>query len=319
MHYTLILAPPNATVPKSGPNGLIGDRVHQAPSFFSIYAKHRPILIWPDDVATRSLFSFPGVEFLSGNTAAEMLPALKEKMFSEVFCFYSPTASIPPEREADCHLLREADAIVSSLPGFKVSQPSRLNPLGSEPIWKQLFGTFSGQHELPRLPWFLPKEESIIWAAGMSAEEFPGAQEPNPLVILSHFSGSPKKAVEDAWWRELVSLLSDFPVVTAVYGQSELEKAQLLFAGTNVSVIEADLDQTIALGSLSNSIVIGIDGGRLNLLAASRKDPVYAFYGIWPASAWALPNVTVLEPGSNPSEVIRKIPQLNQILNSSYP
>ena len=224
--------------------------------------------------------------------------ALEDKKVEEVFALYSPTQTVSTERDADCQWLHEADAIVCNLPEIKASQPVRLDPLGDIPIWLQLWNTFHPRQEAPALPWLLPKREAELRVSELLTREVAGWREGNRLLILSPFSGSPKKAVEDAWWREFISVRSDSFAVAPVYGCGELEKARLLFDGTSVRVIEADLDQTIALGALPNSEVIGVDGGRLNLLAASRKDSVSAFYGIWPASAWALPNVRTLSPGS---------------------
>ena len=297
---TLVLIPPNATVPESGPNGFIGDRVHQAPAFFSICAERKAVLVWPDDVASRTFFSAPNVEFIPGRTAADLVRALKDNRLAEVFCLYSPARRIPPGRDADCELPREADAIVSKLQGINVFQPSRLDPLGDIPIWLQLWNTFHGQREVLALPWFLPTREAALWVSEVLAKVFPGWRAGDPVVIVSPFSGSPKKAVQDAWWREFAAFRADYSILAPVYGDDELEKARILFGGTPVRVIEAKLDQTIALGALPNSEVIGVDGGRLNLLAASREKPVHAFFGIWPASAWALPNVQALPPGSRP-------------------
>ena len=67
---TLVLAPPNMTVPASGPSGLVGDRVHQAPALSVIHGRRRPLLLWPDDVVTRTFFSFPEVEFVPDASGA---------------------------------------------------------------------------------------------------------------------------------------------------------------------------------------------------------------------------------------------------------
>jgi hypothetical protein len=260
----------------------------------SICAERQPVLVWPDDVASRAFFSGPGERFIPGRTAEEAVRALGGNEVADVFCIYSPTCTIQAEREADCRLLREADEIVSRLAGGKVLQPARLDPLGDIPIWQQVWNTFRPGREAVGLPWFRPGKAPAVWARAVLAGEFPGWAEGDPVVIVSPFSGAPKKAVPDGWWREFAAGRADVPMVAPVYGEGEMEKGRGLFAGTTVRVMEADLEQIIALGAMPNSEVIGVDGGRLNLLAASRAMPVQAFYGIWPASAWALPNVEAL-------------------------
>jgi len=312
---TLVLAPPNMTVPASGPSGLIGDRVHQTPALTAIHGRQRPLLLWPDDVVTRTFFSFPEVEFVPGQTASQALEAIQEEEIEEVIALYSPTHSIPAGREAECGLLREADAITAQLQGVRKRQCC-LDPRGDTPIWRQLLSLVSFEGTLPPLPWLRPREKAVAWAYEILSRNVRNWNPNDPLVILSPFAGSPKKAVGDAWWRRLVELLPSCFIVAPVYGNKELAKAKHLFEGTDAVVIEADLDQTIAFASLPNVSVFGIDGGRLNLLAASCKSRVHAFYGIWPASAWALPNVHVLTPGLTPEAVISKLDNLQQTSNA---
>ena len=311
----LVLAPPNMTVPASGPSGLVGDRVHQTPALTAIYSRRRPLLLWPDDVVTRTFFSFQEVEFVPGQTASQALEAIQDEEIEEAVALYSPTHSIPAGREADCGLLREADAITTKLRGVRKRQCC-LDPLGGTPIWRQLLSLVPFEEALPPLPWLRPLEKAVAWAGEILSQNIRDWNANGPLVILSPFSGSPKQAVEDAWWRRLADLLSGCSIVAPVYGNRELAEARHLFAGTAAVVIEADLDQTIALASLPNVGVFGIDGGRLNLLAASCKSRVHAFYGIWPASAWALPNVHALPPGLTPEAVIPELDNLQQTSNS---
>jgi hypothetical protein len=302
------------TVPASGPSGLVGDRVHQAPALSVIHGRRRPLLLWPDDVVTRTFFSFPEVEFVPGQTAGQAWEAIQNEEIEEVVALYSPTYSIPAGREADCGLLREADAITAQLRGVRKRQCC-LDPRGSAPIWRQLLSLVPLEDALPPLPWFRPREKAVAWAGELLSRNVRNRNANDPLVILSPFSGAPKKGVEDAWWRRLADLLSGCSIVAPVYGNRELARAGRLFEGTSVAVIEADLDQTMALASLPNVSVFGVDGGRLNLLAASCKSRVHAFYGIWPASAWALPNVHVLPPGLTPEALISQFNDLQQPIN----
>ena len=305
----LVLVPPNMTVPASGPNGFLGDRIHQFPSVHAVCARSARVLLWPDDAVTRAFFSFPNIRFVKGQTALEACEAIREEKIEEVMCLYSPSRATPPEREADCRLLREAEAIVCGLPAAGVQQPGRLDPLGAVPVWRQLRDSFDFKTDPLPLPWFEPGADALSWTSDV-VSDFHSRRETGPFLIISPFSGSPKKAVPDDWWVELVRSLPPFTVVVPVFGNAEMDKANRLFAGTGALVIEADLLQTIALSSLSASEVLGVDGGRLNLLAASQCRPVHAFFGIWPASAWALPNVQALPLDLTPAEAIQQIPSL---------
>jgi hypothetical protein len=308
---TLVLAPPNMTVPAGGPGGLVGDRVHQTPALTALYGRRRPLLVWPDDAVTRAFFSFPEIEFVPGQTAGRAGEAIRDRGIEEIAALYSPTHSIPPGRDAECGLLLEADAITAQLPGVRKHQRA-LDPLGSTPIWRQLLSLVPSKDAPAPLPWLRPREKAVAWAREMRSRK---ARDPNPnglLVILSPFSRSPKKTVEDAWWRRFAGLLSSCSIVVPVYGSGELAKAGRLFAGTAAAVIEADLDQTMALASLPNVRVFGIDGGKLNLLAASCRDRVAAFYGAWPASAWALPHVQALPPRLTPEAAISQFDNLQR-------
>ena len=266
-------------------------------------------------MVTRAFFSFPEVEFVPGQTASQALDAVQHEKIEEVVALYSPTDSIPAGRETDCELLLEADAITARLQGVQKRQ-CRLDPRGDTPIWRQLLSLVLPEDAQPPLPWLYPREKAVAWAYEMLFQNDRNWKPNDPLVILSPFSGSPKQAVGDAWWRRLASMLSGCAIIAPVYGNKELAQAGHLFAGTDVVVIEADLDQAIALASLPNVRVFGIDGGRLNLLAASCTGRVHAFYGIWPASAWSLPNVHVLPPGSTPKMALAKLDNLQKPFNA---
>ena len=305
-----VLAPSNMTVPASGPNGLIGDRVHQTPTIAALLEEHRDLLLWPDDVVTRAFFSRPGIHFVAGRTAAEVVRALEGQGVEEIFALYSPVDSTSPDREADVEILRVAEAIARGLSGTRLHQPSVIDPLGETAVWRQLWDSFPRRTDWKPLPWLQPAEKDVAWARDALAGAFPSWTPGDLFTILSPFSGSPKKAVPDSWWQEFIRLQSHLPTVIPIYGDAEREKARLLFGGTSALIIEADLGQTMAFASLPKSEVIGIDGGRLNVLAASRKSKVYAFYGIWPASAWALPNTESLPLNSHPEKIIERILKL---------
>lgn len=296
-----VLAPPNMTVPESGPNGFLGDRVHQIPAVAAISGSNSPTFLWPDDAATRAFFSLPNVRFVSGSTATEAIAALQGESIAEIFCLYSPLKSIPAGREADCKPLREAELIASHFPSAKVHRATRLDPLGAAPVWKQLRQQLGFQNPPPALPWLKPTPIGSEWVSIVLQRSFAGWLDDDSLLILSPFSGSPKKAVRDEWWREFVELLPGHRIVVPVHGQTELQKAHQLFAESHV--LETSIEQCISLAALPNARVLGVDGGRLNLLAASSQNPVHAFHGIWPSSAWALPNVQALPLTLGPGQV----------------
>lgn len=292
-----MLAPSNITTPLGGPPGILGDRVQQLPSLLGIGSRHGPLLLWPDGPITRGLFALPHVVF------ATELSAPQRAHITDVFCLYSPAAQEPATAVGDQRLLHVADRIVRTLPQARRHQPTRLDPRGDIPVWRQLWEQLGLGQSVTNLPWRRPSPDAKDWLRDvLTAMSWRPSQ---PFVVLSPVTGGDKHTVTESWWRELISLLRDVPVMVPIGQPRERQQAQDLTAGTTARVIKADLDQLAALSAHPDAAVVGNDGGLLQALASARHGTVRAFYGAWPASAWALPNVQPLPLTTRPEELLQ--------------
>lgn len=290
----LVLTPPNMTAPLDGPNGVLGDRIHQLPTVTAVSRRFARTLVWPNDIQVQQLFQFVPVEFVRATTTTEVIAECRRAGVSQVFCLYADASDCHPAR-AECALLRQCDEIAAALAhhaSVHRPDPGMPHPQSATPLWRLLLRSAFPDDAEPAAagtaPFLALPAPYRVWA-----DAFIEAQcKSQATLLVSPFSGAPKWALDEPWWRELVEQFSVGQVLVPVYGDGEIQAAQRLFGtAPNVTVFEASIVKTAALATSPVVRVIGNDGGRMNVMAAAHPGAVVTAYGLWPASAWALPNV----------------------------
>ncbi len=186
--------------------------------------------------------------------------------------------------------------------------PEDLDPKGHIPIWRKLLATVRPRVKFdlqwPSVPFLVASKQHQSWAEEY-VNRIVGSK---PLLVVSPLSGAPKGVVDDQWWRALAKRFNYGMIIVPVH-EKEIDKAKALFGDlSNVTVMAADLAQTSALAAHPAAHVLGVDGGKMNVLAASKPTGVLGLYGQWPASAWALPNVIARDSQITPDEAIMIVP-----------
>ena len=280
----LVLCPPNITAPNGGPCGVLGDRLHQLPSLRACRRLFPEVVIWPRDPITEQIFGGP---FLADETE-----------FDRAICLFAD----PAQRPADCAQLVEAVAIARRVATSRCLLPARIDPRGERPVWRQLLDCIAPADDLT-LPVYVPSEAAKTWAARFLTR----IARDREVLLLSPFSGAPKYTVSREWWRALAGAFAPGIVLVPVQESEEPAAAEFFRGVDNVVIVVADIPQTAALAATPGLPVIGTDGGRLTLMAAARSEPVTGLFGLWPASAWAFPNVLAGDPRSTPEEALRNL------------
>ncbi len=74
----LVLCPQNMTAPRNGPNGFLGDRIHQLPAVAQATQLYSQVYAWPEDAVTREVFQFLPVKFIRGQEPKEVIQEANE-------------------------------------------------------------------------------------------------------------------------------------------------------------------------------------------------------------------------------------------------
>ena len=304
----LVLCPNNMTSPSNGPNGFLGDRIHQLPSVIVATQAYSQVFIWPLDPFTKQVFQFLPVKFIQKNTPEGVFREATNLGIKMVIGLYAKPINLPTGREKDCETVNLCHEIAEKVTPENVVIPNDLDPRGLIPIWQQLAITVRRQvnkkSKLPSLPFLSPTNEYRKWGVDLLNQK---AKE-KPVIVASPLSGGDKKTVNDQWWRELAKQYSHGHILVPVW-EGYLQRANAIFGSQpNISVVSANIAQIAGLSSKNGVHVLGIDGGNMNVMAASRSTGVLTIYGEWPASAWAMPNVVVRDPSITPAEAIRDVP-----------
>lgn len=299
------------TAPLDGPNGLVGDRVHQLPAVTHVARRHSRTLLWPLDAVTRQLYGHLGVEFVDTLDAAGVVEVARRVAVTRVFALFPDPAPTPPHRAADAAVVVLADAIAGTLGAdgdVTVHRARGLDPRGRVPLWRRLYACTDSDRAArfawPIAPFLEPDAAARDWARAALNR----AAGTSPALVISPFSGGDKNALTGPWWLRLASMF-DGAVLVPVYGDREVRRARRLFTGvSNVQIVIADLAQAAALAADPRGHVLGIDGGRMMVLAAASSRGALAVFGRWPASAWALPNMVVRDKQLTPDEALLLTP-----------
>ncbi|MEM9444535.1 MAG: hypothetical protein AAGA18_04205 [Verrucomicrobiota bacterium] len=295
MSRLLILCPSHMTRPLGGPKGILGDRIHQLAALQSITSINPNPLIWPHDNITKDLFSSISVEFIEGNQSDLRVALSREDIFAVIGLFF-PTQNCRKSLISDCHHLIELENMVNETVKAKFHLAQDIHPRGETPHYIQLIKLASRilKKELPDIS--LPLVKSPL--------------NPTPSkshgILLSPLSGSPKHAISKPWWQSFAKLTEHQTNLLIPILPQERENTQRIFEDfDHITIVEASLLETVAIAS-EGMPTIGIDGGRLNLLAAGRtlEQKVVGIYGDWPASAWALPNIIPKTQSLKPEEAL---------------
>ena len=302
----LVLCPPNMTVSYDGPNGQLGDRIHQLPAVNAATKIYSKVLVWPHDNFTSGIFRSLKLKFIMSNDIDAVRQEVSANSIDRCICLFSEPINIPENRKNDAKKVEMAYEISRLFPRNNVSFPEDLNPRGQAPLWKKLLASVDVELQntlrWPALPFFKPTEEDKQWAQEMKSE----IGKDKPVIIASPFSGKPDETKPD-FWKGIAAKING--VIFLPVHSLDMPRAQNLFGEfDNVKIIEADFSRQAALASLPGTHVIGIDGGPMNVLAASRKEGVLAIYSNWPASAWALPNVTPRTPDISVKDALQAMP-----------
>jgi hypothetical protein len=288
----LVLCPDNMTAAYGGPNGILGDRIHQLPAVAWV-AAHGKAFVWPNDAVVRDAFQYEPVQFCRGSTPEEVAREVWDAGVTTVHCLYAEPSRMPEEKRAHGARVLACQAVVELLKAVTATAPDELDPRGEVPLWRQLYAsvcpTAAETLAWPRPPFLVPTTAQVAEAAARVRS----LAEDKPVIVASPLTGSPKDALDRDWWPRLAREFSAGHILVPVLPtEKELAEAAAFFAGeSNVTVFGADLAETASLAAVPGVHVIGNDGGRLNVLAAAHPVGVLAAYGDWPASAWALPHV----------------------------
>lgn len=322
----LALCPANMTVGWDGPNGKLGDRIHQLPAVRYLMRVCKRVLVWPLDAVTRDLYADMNVTLLEESVVTDVVGRCRQEGVNRIVGLHGglPDSNISIQRAVDAGGVQQClDIVAGFYNGKRVVHPHPLDPRGHFPLWQALLGFSGEQIGIPleagdrKLPFATANEIGTTWAQTVARADDDATNANSPFVIVSPLSAGGLPVEEKAytpWWSELIERLGQagWNVICPVLDHEVADAQALLGDHPHVTVNAADLAQTVALGSLTYSVVVGIDGGRLNLLAASRAEPVIGLYGKWPASAWALPNVGVLQWGSAVNEVMELVTATSQ-------
>lgn len=300
----LALCPPNMTVPVGGPNGFIGDRVHQLAAIRAGVRMYGCVHVWPCDRAARAILTIRGADFISAECPDDVAAAAIRLGVDTVLCLYREPVDIPSGRQKDCLLVSQCEQVVGLLrPHMKnIRRPEELDPKGNVFLWKRFLDVVcpetSGAGAVPTMPILVPDGEAVSWATEFLGSISPGGG----VLVVSALSGTPRapggadasRTVNDEWWRRLAGLFSG-PIIVPV-PENDVPRAQAIFEGhSNVRIVATSIMQTAALAAAPGTRILGIDGGGFNLLASACPRKVVGLYGVWPASAWAMPNVMPLD------------------------
>jgi hypothetical protein len=306
----LVLCPPNMTVPNDGPKGVLGDRIHQLPALKAATDVYDRTYVWPNDPVARAVFESLQAAFLPGKESAKVIELAKTHGVGKVICLYADPSTCPPGRVQDCEILVKCHEIATAVAPGNISMPNQLDPRGRVSLWKRLLMTVRPEVrqdlQWPTLPFLSPTSTGDrAWARDFVSQL---AQPDEPVLVVSPLSGAPKGTVTPIWWEELVQLFHFGKIIVPVH-DTEVARAETLFGGAqNVRVIAADISKTSSLAGVQGVHVLGVDGGRMNVLAASRSNGVLTIYGEWPAPAWAMPNVVTRGPDMTPYEALIAVP-----------
>jgi hypothetical protein len=307
--HVLVLCPPNMTAPQNGPNGFLGDRVHQLPAVALATRLYSHVYVWPEDPVTREMFQFLPVNFIQAKETDEVTKQAAELKITRSVCLYTDPSTCVPERAKDCETVKRCHEIAKRVTPTAFSMPEKLEPKGQVPLWRRLYATVRPKTTVdlhwPSVPFLMPGTEHQSWAVGY-VNLIAGDK---PILIISPLSGAPKGVVDNQWWLALAKCFNHGVIIVPVH-EAEVTKARAIFGDLqNVVVIAANIAQTAALAAFQGAHVLGIDGGKMNVLAASKPTSVLCLYGEeWPASAWAMPNVVVRDSNITPEEAIMAVP-----------
>ncbi len=304
----LVLAPPNMTAPLGGANGQLGDRIHQLPAVRAVTEMARTTLVWPADILAREVFRSLPVTFVQEQDPQQVIAAAKRHGVEMVACLYTPPKATPPGRERDCLPVCQCDEIALRLEPTRVFAPAVVDPAGRVPLWRVLLLAVRPDLEQslawPQLPFLLPEPADVAWAEEFLVRHAAG----RPVLLLAPLAGSPEGSAPDDWWRELAALFYRRRIIVPVHDTEEESARRMLGGAANVQVVVAGVSRTAALAAGPGVHVIGIDGGRMNLMAVARTAGALAIFRCWPASAWGLPNVVARDIGLTPLEALRSVP-----------
>ena len=247
----------------------------------------------------------PGGSFLLPRDVVTQVSALG---VTKVICLYADPSTRPFWRAKDCDMVEQCHVIATQVASHNIFMPKELDPRGRVPLWRRLVATVRPvvEHDLKWLavPFLLPNAQAKIWAQDCVRHNAQG----KPVLIVSPMSGAPKGTVVEQWWWTLAKRF-DYGIIIIPVHQSEVTKVQTLFGNLqNVKVVATDIAQAAGLAAIEGVHVLGVDGGRMNVLAASRRTGALCIYGEWPASAWAMPNVVARESDITPDEAIMAVP-----------
>ncbi|MDI7277095.1 MAG: hypothetical protein QME94_14060, partial [Anaerolineae bacterium] len=308
MAATLVLCPPNITAPLYGASGRLGDRIHQLPAVRAAVDLEEHAYLWPADDLGRQVFRGLPAEFIHTDDPAEVVRQARACGVTRVVSLYTPPKTIPMGRELDCERLVQCDQIALALQPVLQHGPLELDPKGRVPLWRRMLLAVTPGFEKslawPEPPFFAPRPEDRAWAEAYVGECARG----RPVLLVAPLAGTSEGSVADWWWRDLAERFGHGWIIAPVHTDELAKAREMLGPGANVTVLEADVSRTAALAALRGVHVIGIDGGRLNLMAAARSAPVLAIFRLWPASAWALPNVIVRDTSLSPQEALQVVP-----------
>jgi len=296
----LVLCPRNMTAPLGGPEGFLGDRIHQLPAVRRVAEQFRPTFFWPADSVTGDIFPVARATPLDAQTPEAAAAALAGGVRAVFGLYADPTGAPAGEEPAGAHV-RAAHAVAAALArrGAELRLPDTLDPRGRVPLWRRLYALVepgaATEGSWPSPPILEPDGEARRWAERTLAALAQG----RPVLVLSPFSGGAKGALPLRWWRSLAAAFAHGEVVVPFREPEEGARARRLFRDMpHVHIVHAPSAlQVAALAARPEVRAAGVDGGRTcNLAAASTRGVLAVFGPRWPASAWALPSMSVFGP-----------------------
>jgi len=287
----IVLCPPHATTACGGPRGVLGDRIHQLAVLTALAGSGKALCLWPRDGLTESLFGALKPQWIDLFETDGVPPDAK------VIGLFGMPENAQPESSNEA--LLDLDRLARQRWGDAYQRPDWIDPRSARPVWEQLtqwLETLLGE----RLPGIqLPLLPAVAWHQMVCAAG-------QKVVIVSPLAGAVKGAFADGWWRDFAQSCEPHRLVVPIMPEEEAEARQHFVGASNVSYVSGSIEMTAAMAMRADA-AIGVDGGRLNLIAASRAGKVLGFYAAWPASAWALPNVQACDFSMRPEEAARAL------------
>jgi len=95
------------TAPKNGPNGFLGDRIHQLSAVALATHLYARVYVWPEDAITSQVFQSLSVTFLQGQEIEDLVAEARSLDISRIVGLHADPSSTLPAREKDCAAVKK--------------------------------------------------------------------------------------------------------------------------------------------------------------------------------------------------------------------